>query len=66
MTKPASYGTSDLQSSKTVGRKRAKYESLVSALREAGWNVVGTIHDVVTVGVKGTVPLANRAELSGA
>ena len=55
--------TSDLQSSKTVSRKRAKYEPLVSSLREAGWNVVGTVH-VVTVGVRGTVPLANRTELS--
>eukprot|EP00959_Pyramimonas_sp_CCMP1952_P036495 763899-Pyramimonas_sp.AAC.2 len=54
--------TSDLQSSKTVSRKRAKYRSLVLALREAGWNVVDTVH-VVTVGVRGTVPLANRAEL---
>eukprot|EP00959_Pyramimonas_sp_CCMP1952_P440201 9215789-Pyramimonas_sp.AAC.1 len=35
---------------------------MVAALREAGWNVVGTVH-VVTVGVRGTVPLTNRAEL---
>ena len=55
--------TSDLQSSKTVSRKRTKYAPLVAALQEAGWNVVGTVH-VVTVGVRGTVPLANRAELS--
>ena len=55
--------TSDLQSDRAVSRKRAKYEPLVLALREAGWNVVGTVH-VVTVGVRGTVPLANRAELS--
>eukprot|EP00959_Pyramimonas_sp_CCMP1952_P324191 6785074-Pyramimonas_sp.AAC.3 len=53
------------QSDQTVNRtKRAKYKLLVLiALREAGWNVVETVH-VITVGVRGrTVPLANRAEL---
>ena len=54
--------TSDLQSGKTVNRKRAKYKPLVLALRAAGWNVVDTVH-VVTVGVRGTFPVANMAEL---
>eukprot|EP00976_Prorocentrum_cordatum_P088074 1187164-Prorocentrum_minimum.AAC.2 len=54
--------TSDLQPEKTVDRKRVKYRPLIQALRKAGWNVVETVH-VVTVGVRGTVPLANRAEL---
>eukprot|EP00959_Pyramimonas_sp_CCMP1952_P466549 9490133-Pyramimonas_sp.AAC.1 len=40
-----------------------KYMPLVLALREAGWNVVDTVH-VVIVGVRGTIPLANTAELS--
>ena len=41
--------TSDLQSGKTVSRKRAKYEPLISALREAGLNVVvGTVHVVTS------------------
>ena len=54
--------TSDLQPHKAVARKREKYRPLVLALREARWNVVDTVH-VVTVGVRGTVPLANKAEL---
>eukprot|EP00959_Pyramimonas_sp_CCMP1952_P294689 6163541-Pyramimonas_sp.AAC.1 len=53
-----------MQSEKAVNRKRAKYRLLVLGLHKAGWNVVEMIH-VVTVGVRGTVLQANRAELPG-
>ena len=54
--------TSDLTSGRTARRKKAKYEKLVQALRDHGWNVRGEVI-VTTVGVRGTVPKANDESL---
>jgi len=50
--------SSDLQFMSTVGRKQTKYASLMEALREEGWDVVPELQ-VVTVGVRATVPMRN-------
>ena len=54
--------TSDLKPSRVVERKKLKYRELVLALREAGWRVQDEVI-VTTVGVRGTVPLANDEAL---
>ena len=45
-----------------VDRKRAKYGELVKALKDWGWKVEDEV-TVTTVGVRGTVPLANAGAL---
>ena len=56
--------TSDLFPEHTATRKHTKYRNLIRALHEAGWNVEPTLQ-VVTAGVRGTVPRSNAAALAG-
>ena len=51
--------TSDLKPEVTVERKAARYETLIRALGDAGWEVDPELH-VITVGVRGTVPTRNH------
>eukprot|EP00959_Pyramimonas_sp_CCMP1952_P394218 8260221-Pyramimonas_sp.AAC.3 len=53
---------SDLTAARVVDRKRAKYGELVKALKARGWRVEDEV-TVTTVGVRGTVPLANGGAL---
>ena len=50
--------TSDMCFSDTVSRKRDKYGPLITALRNAGWDVAPLTH-VITVGARATVPTRN-------
>ena len=56
--------TSDLQWVSRVHRSKAKYAELVRRLRRAGWNV-GEEVEVVTAGVRATVPKRNKGALEG-
>ena len=50
--------SSDLNPQKTVERKQRKYAPLVEELIKEGWNVNLTVQ-VITVGVRATVPIRN-------
>jgi len=50
--------SSDLNPQKTVDRKQQKYAPLIEELIKEGWNVDPTVQ-VITVGVRATVPIRN-------
>ena len=50
--------SSDLNPQKTVERKQHKYAPLIEELVKEGWNVDPTVQ-VITVGVRATVPIRN-------